>query len=317
MLKQILNNGSAYRTAVCLLLLMAPMGAVYGETRENKSFMGPKSGWSLFTRSGYLHQLKADIDDGGSFSVNRFSIQAGPAYTTENFTGIRLAAGYVFNEYDFSGTSGFGGRMPWDDVHTMGLSVPIRWEMSQKWTGFISPSVRSSGEKGADFSDTLTGGGFAGFSYRFSDRLTIGPGFGVMTRLEESTRFIPLLLFNWKLSNTLSLGTGRGDGEGAGPGLALEWRPSRPWSFSFGGRYKSQRFRLDENGDVPNGIGVDRAVSVLAGVEYHFSPAMRISFSGGVNVNGELGLEDADGRSVTEVDHDPGGFVGFAFSARF
>ncbi len=317
-MKKILNSGSVYRITICLLImLMAPIGAVNGETRANKSPMGPTSGWSLSTSGGYLHQLEADIDDGGSFSVNRFSIQAGPAYTTENFTGIRLSVGYGFDEYDFSGTSGFGGRKPWDDIHTMRLSIPIRWRMSQKWTGFISPSVRSSGEKGADFSDTLTGGGFAGFSYRFSDRLTIGPGVGVMTKLEDSTSFIPLLVFNWKINDTLSFGTGRGGGAVAGPGLALDWRPSRSWSFSFGGRYKSHRFRLDENGDVPNGIGVDRAFPIFVGVEHSFTPVIRMSLIGGVDIGGELGLEDENGQSITEADRDPGGFVGFAFSARF
>lgn len=313
-----LNNGSTYRLLVYMALIaIGSIGTVHAETRTGKPPMGPPTGWSFFTRGGYLHQFEADIDDGGSFSVNRFTIQAGPNYTTKKSTGISLAMGYGFDGYDFSGSSGFSGRRPWDDIHSIRLSVPVRWKMSQKWSGFISPTVRSTGEKEADFNNSITGGGFAGFSYRFSDRLTIGPGIGVMTQLEDSTQFIPVLVIDWKITDTLSLGTGRGIGATVGPGLTLGWKPSSTWSFSFGGRYESLRFRLDENGDVPNGIGVDRAFPVYAGVEYSFTQKIRMSIIGGMDFGGELGLEDDDGRSITEVDHDSVGFVGFAFSARF
>lgn len=299
------------------MMLFASIDVVNGEARANKSPMRPASGWSLFARGGYLHQLEADIDDGGSFRVNRFSIQTGPAFRTEKSTGISLSVGYGFDGYEFSSTSGFGGRRPWDDIHSIRLSIPVSWKMSQKWSGFISPIVRSTGGKEANFSDTITGGGFAGFSYRFSDRLTLGPGIGIMTKLEDSTQFIPVLVINWKITDTLNLNTGRGIGATLGPGLSLDWRPSRTWIFSFGGRYESLRFRLDENGDVPNGIGVDRAFPLFAGVGYSFTPLIRMSLISGVDVGGELGLEDENGQSLTEVDHDPVGFVGFAFSARF
>jgi len=317
-LKQIFNYSGIYRLIVCLLImLVVQVDVVTGETRASNAGMWSKTGWSVFTRGGYVHQLDADIDDGGSFSVNRFFIQAGPTYTTENATSISLAVGYSFDGYNFSGKSGFGGRKPWEDINSLRLSIPVRWKMSQKWTGFISPTVRSTGEKGADFNEAITGGGFAGFSYFFSDRLSIGPGIGVLTQLEDSTRVIPILVINWKITDTLSLNTGRGIGATLGPGLTLDWRPSRTWSFSLGGRYESLRFRLDEGGVVPNGIGDDRAFPIFAGVGYSFTPMIRISFIGGVEVGGELRLEDEDGRSIIEENHDPAGFVGFAFNARF
>jgi hypothetical protein len=300
-----------------LIILVVPIIVFAKETRPSKAGMWSEPGWSAFTRGGYVHQFDADIDDGGSFSVNRFFIQAGPTYTTENATSISLAVGYGFDGYSFSGKSGFGGRKPWEDIQTLRLSIPVRWKMSQKWTGFASPTVRSTGEKGADFNEAITGGGFAGFSYKFGDRLSIGPGIGVLTQLEDSTRVIPILVINWKITDTLSLNTGRGIGATLGPGLTLDWRPSRTWSFSFGGRYESLRFRLDEDGAVPNGIGDDRAFPIFAGVGYSFGPMIRISFIGGAEVGGELRLEDENGRSITEENHDSVGFMGFAFSARF
>lgn len=303
---------------ICLLFLfVAPTVNAAGESRPKRPGMGPKVGWSVFTRGGYVHQFDTDIDDGGSFSVNRFFVQGGPGYTTEKGTSISLAVGYGFDGYDFSGETGFGGRKPWEDIHSLRLSIPLRWKLTRQWTGFVSPTIRSTGEKGADFNNALTGGGFAGFSYRFSDRLSIGPGIGVLTQLEDSTQVIPILVINWKITDTLSLNTGRGIGATLGPGLTLDWQPSRSWSFSIGGRYESLRFRLDEDGTVPDGIGDDRSFPIFAGIGYSFNPMLRLSLVGGVETGGELRLEDEAGRLITKEDHDTAGFVGFAFSARF
>jgi hypothetical protein len=300
-----------------LLLLCSATDAATGETRKRNDTLVSKTGWSVFTRGGYVYQMDTDIDNGGSFSVNRFFVQGGPAYVTEGGTSISLAVGYGYDGYDFSGNAGFGARKPWEDIHSLRFSIPLRWKIGEQWTGFVSPTLRFTGEKGADFDDAATGGGFAGFSYRFSDRLTIGPGVGVLTQLEDSTRVIPILIINWKITDTLSLNTGRGIGATLGPGLTLDWRLSRAWSFSIGGRYESLRFRLDRDGSVPDGIGDDRSFPIFGSIEYSFTPMVRISVLGGVEVGGKLRLEDENGRKIIEENHDPAGFLGIAFSARF
>jgi hypothetical protein len=288
-----------------------------GETRDRTAGLASKIGWSVFLRGGYVHQLDTDIDNGGSFSVNRFFIQGGPTYASDEATSISLAVGYGSDGYDFSGDTGFGGRNPWEDIYSLRFSIPLRWKIDERWTGFVSPALRFTGEANADFGDAATGGGFAGFSYRFSDRLTIGPGVGVLTQLEDSTRVIPILIINWKITETLSLNTGRGIGATLGPGLTLDWRPSGKWSFFIGGRYERLRFRLDEDGTVSNGIGDDRSFPLFCGIEYSFTPLFRISVLGGAEVGGELRLEDENGDTIIKENHDPAGILGIAFRARF
>jgi hypothetical protein len=195
--------------------------------------------------------------------------------------------------------------------------MPLRWRVSEKWTGFAGPTLRFTGESGADVSDSLTGGAFAGFSYRYSDRLSIGPGVGVLTQLEDSTSVIPILVINWKITDTLSLNTGRGIGATLGPGLTLDWQPSSSWVCSIGGRYERLRFRLADDGTVAKGIGDDRSFPIYGSIAYSFTPMVRISAVGGIEVGGELRLADEDGNTITEQDHDAVGFLGFAFSARF
>lgn len=299
------------------LLIAVPTIAKAGKISERNAGLASKIGWSVFTRGGYVHQMDTDIDNGGSFSVNRFFVQGGPTYVSDKGTSISLAVGYGFDGYNFSGNTGFGGRNPWEDIHSLRFSIPLRWKINEQWTGFVSPTIRFTGEKEADFDNALTGGGFAGFSYRYGDRLTIGPGVAVLTQLEDSTRVIPILIINWKITDTLSLNTGRGIGATLGPGLTFDWRPSRAWSFSIGGRYERLRFRLDEEGTVPNGIGDDRSFPIFGGIVYSFTPMVRIGVLGGVEVGGELRLEDENGNTIIKENHDPAGFLGITFSARF
>jgi hypothetical protein len=299
------------------LLIAVPTIAKAGKISERNAGIASKIGWSVFTRGGYVHQMDTDIDNGGSFSVNRFFVQGGPTYVSDKGTSISLAVGYGFDGYNFSGNTGFGGQNPWEDIHSLHFSIPLRWKINEQWTGFVSPTIRFTGEKEADFDNALTGGGFAGFSYRYGDRLTIGPGVGVLTQLEDSTRVIPILIINWKITDTLSLNTGRGIGATLGPGLTFDWRPSRTWSFSIGGRYERLRFRLDEEGAVPNGVGDDRSFPIFGGITYSFTPMIRIGVLGGVEVGGELRLEDENGNTIINENHDPTGFLGITFSARF
>jgi hypothetical protein len=306
-----------YLVSIFFVLTAFPTFAFAEKAQGSNVRPGPRIGWSVFSRGGFVHQFDTNIDNGGSFSVNRLFIQGGPSYTTEGKTSISLAVGYGLDAYDFSGDAGLGGRQPWEDIQTLRFSIPLRWRASEKWTGFAAPTLRFTGENGADYSDSMVGGGFAGFSYRVSDRLSIGPGIGVLTQLEDSTTVIPILVINWKMTDTLSLNTGQGIGATLGPGLTIDWQPSSTWTFSIGGRYEHLRFRLADDGTVPNGIGDDRSFPIFGGVQYSFSPKVRISAVAGVEVGGKLRLEDESGNNIIEENHDAAGFLGVAFSARF
>ena len=287
------------------------------EMNGNKSGRIASDGWSATARSGFIHQMDADIGSGGSFSVDRFLVQTSPNYSYGKGNSIALSLGYGFDSYDFSDEIAFGGRQPWDDVHSLGASIPWRWRINENWMGFVSPSLRYSATDGVDFDDGLTGGGVAAFSYRYSDRLTFGAGFGIMSQLEDDAQIIPILLIQWKITDTLSLQTGQGTGAAPGPGLTLSWHPNERWSILFGGRYEKLRFRLNENGAVPNGVGEDRSFPIFTGIEYHFSPSACLSLTGGIEVGGELSLEDREGRTLIEEKYDPAGFLGLSFSVSF
>lgn len=310
---------SCISTMFRMLFFLLFIVATAVEAAENKQTAPSEeaSPWSFSLRSGFIHQLDTDLDKHGGFSINRFFIQGGPVYSPEYRRSIALEIGYGFDGYDFSDKSVFSNRFPWKDIHTLRLGAPIRREMDNGWSVFILPSLRGTAESGADWGDALTAGAFAGAAYRFSDRLTIGPGMGIMSQLEDNAAIFPLLLIEWKITGRLSLSTGQSALATQGPGIALDWEVTDRWHLLFGGRYDKQRFRLDDRGGVPGGIGENTSFPLYAGASCEISSKVRANIVGGLELGGELRLEDRDGRLIAADDYDPAVFLGVTFAGRF
>ena len=298
----------------CFLVFSA--GSALAQQQKNQGPSGPPGGWSSFARGGAVYQFDTDLDEGGSYDVKRATIEAGRGYAWGPRTSLSLALGYRYDGYSFSRGSGIAAAAPWEDVHSLSLGAPMRRGIGENWSAFLLPSVQSSGESGSDFGDTITGGVLTGFAYRFGERLTIGPGVGVVSELEDSASIFPVLIVDWKITDTLSLETGRGLGASMGPGLTLNYQANDQWSFSVGGRYEKVRFRLDDEGIAPGGIGEDSSFPLFAGFTYSYSPEIKLSLVGGVEFGTELVLEDSDGNRIMKESSDPGGFLGFTFSFR-
>jgi hypothetical protein len=277
----------------------------------------PYRRWSTFLHGGYVYQLDTDMDNGGSFNVNRLFVQGGVSYAPDIRKSISLSLGYGYDGYDFSEKVGFGSLDPWKNINGFRISTPVIWGFGEKWTLFAIPTLRTTAESGADLDDGITGGGFAGFSYRFSDRLTIGPGIGALTQIEENATIFPVIIINWKITERLSLDTGRGLGATLGPGVTLSWRAFEKWNLSLGGRYEKLRFRLDDEGLAPRGVGEDSTFSLYGGATYAFSEKAQLALLIGADLGGELLLEDENGNTIVEEEYDPGIYMGFTFNLRF
>lgn len=269
--------------------------------------------WGSSFQLGYLHQLESDIDSGGSFSVNRANLSAGVTRVFDRYRTIGLSFGYGYDGYDFSGAA----ADPWSDIHTLSMALPIRWSLSDSWDLLAIPTVRSSGASGSSFSDSLSGGFLGGVSYRFGDHLILGPGIGVLTQIEDDTSVFPILIVQWKITDGLELETGRGYGASQGPGLNLNWQASDKWTLSLGSRYENFRFRLDDSGAVPGGIGEEQGVPVYLGASYAISKLSELSFYAGAKFGGTVALEDRSGNRIAKSDHDIAPFAGFAWKLRF
>jgi len=273
--------------------------------------------WRLAVDGGAVKQFETSVDSGGDFDVDRYFLRFSANRNIGEAWSAGISLGYGESRYRFSGSPVFDGDDPWGRIRDYRISLPIRYRADNNWSFVGIPSLRYSGEKGADSSDSRKWGVLAAAAYRFSDRLTIGPGFGVFSEIEDSTDFFPILLVDWKITDTLSLKSGRGLAASRGPGLSLSWSPMQNWRFSLEGRYEKNRFRLDDIGIVPGGVGEDRSIPLALSATYMPDRNLEFTLLGGVEFAGELRLEDSNGNRVADSDYDTAPFAGALVRLRF
>ncbi|MEM0897881.1 MAG: hypothetical protein AAGJ79_13470 [Verrucomicrobiota bacterium] len=270
--------------------------------------------------AGYVHKFESGVDGGGDVSSDFFHLTGrAPLVLRDEFL-ISVSASYYFNDYSFSGgpTGSFASLKPWDSVHTFQVGGFTRWKFAENWELFAIPSIRSTGEGDADLSDTLSGGSLVGFSYTFSDRLKLGPGFGYITQLEDDASIFPIILVDWKITDALSLSTGPTVGASLGPGLSLNHQVTDSVRLSVGARYERFRFRLDKESRVsPNGIGEEKSVPVFAAIGWQATEFIEATILGGVGFGNELNLEDEQGSTIADSDYDTSPFLGVNFKLTF
>lgn len=304
---------------VLFISLLAVCSTAAGQEKSQQGGpRGPQPGWTTLSRGGAVYQFDADLEEGGSYRTTRFNIEAGPGYVWDQRRSVSLSLSYSYDGYRFSAgeEGGISASNPWEDIHSFSLGLPIRWGISEEWSAILVPSVRSTGESGADFDETITAGAVAGFAYRFGDNLIIGPGLVANSGLEEDATVFPILFVNWQITERLSLETGRGLAATLGPGLTLNYRANERWSYLVGGRYEKLRFRLDDRDSAPGGIGEDASFPLFASITRSFYPGTTVSLVGGLDLGGELRQENSSGQTVAEETYDPAGFLGFTFNFR-
>jgi hypothetical protein len=289
-----------------------PTGTYEGHSASNAPPVSP--GWYATVRGAYAHQFESGLNGGGDFSVNRVAIETGAGYMPEFTRRAGLSVGYDLNDYSFSGTT----AVPvWGKVHTLKLAAPVRWAVDDQWTIFAVPVVRWTAEDGADWGQAIGGGGFAGVSYRFGEKLTLGPGFGALTQIEADPSFFPVILVQWKITDRLDLETGRGLGASQGPGLTLSYDVADDWRLVLGGRYEKLRFRLSSSSTNPDGVGEDRGGMVYLGLTWKLGPTGTVSLLGGARFAGRLRVDDSFGSELASADYDIAPYAGFSFGLRF
>jgi hypothetical protein len=256
-------------------------------------------------------QGSTDLDGGGSFSATRLYGRAGVLHQFDGGNiGVFVSTGRI--DYDFSGTPA-----PWGEVRDTSLSVPFRYTLGQGDV-FVVPSLRYDYEDGADHEDGQTAGAFVGYAWRFSDTLSLGPAFGIFSQLEsDDLNIFPAILVDWKITDRARISTGPTIGATQGPGLAFDYAVTDKLRLGVAGRYENIRFRLDDDGPAPGGVGEDTSFPLVLTLDYEPFPGSRLAAFAGAELGGELRLEDSSGRTVQTRDYDPAPIFGIAFRIGF
>ena len=230
---------------------------------------------------------------------------------------VQVVAAYSYAGYDFDDAAAFGGDEAWGGVSTFQAAVSGRYQLTEQWSVFGGLNGASAAEDALD-SSSFTGGGFAGAGYRVNEDLVISGGLSVVSQLEDDALVLPIFAVSWAINDQWQLRGGAldtGATEVVGVGVTYAFDEH----VSVGGQvgYVLQRFRLDDSGFAPEGVGQDERARAAVVVTWRERPGVEASLLGGVAFAGQLRAEDNDGDRVFEEDYDPALFLGARLALRF
>ena len=279
-----------------------------------RSAEGPQAGVSL--NLGGVYSFGSDLSDGpGDVAVTRAFAGVAARFPVLEATQLTLGIESEYSWYDFSGATAFApSGEPWDDVQEIALSLGVQHRVSEQWTVTVGGTIDSSLEIGADFGDSLTYGGAIGAVYSFSEDLSLGLAVGIRSQLEDDVLVLPLPVIDWRINERWRVGSVRDFGV---VGLGVTFTPSEKWSFVLSSGVQAREFRLDDEGAAPDGVGRDWRVPIALRAGYTVTPNFVVAVFGGVDVWGELTLDDRNGNEIAEDELEPAAFVGGGVTIRF
>lgn len=249
-----------------------------------------------------INQFESDFSQGGSFSIERYAFNFNTSTPVATSLRAGISLGYEFEKYHFSGTTAFGGTDPWSDIHRFSAALPVSYRMTDSWSLFLSPRVEWYGESGvAAWKDALSCGAIFAVSYRVSPGLTLGAGAGVFSRMAETKGF-PYIVIDWKITEKLRLNNPFRTSPSGPAGLELSYRISDRWEIAAGGAYRSYRFRLDDSGVAPNGIGELDSTVGYARLTFRMGRNFKLDLYGGAAFNGKMRIAGSNGNELGSDD---------------
>jgi hypothetical protein len=273
-------------------------------------------GWSSFVAITPVTEINADLDLGGDVSVTGALTRIGTSTALGGGARAGVSFSYDYLDYSFSSPTAFGGVAPWGVVQRYGVSVPLQFRVAGDWMLGVSPSADWFRENGAQTSDALAWGAIFSATRLFADGNRIGLGVGAYDQIEE-TSVIPFLIVDWRLGERWRLINPFQSGPTGGAGLELDYQFSPEFSVGLGFSFREYRFRLSEDGPVPNGIGEQRGRPIFLRGTYTFGPSIALHMYAGVVTAGKLLVEDRNGNLLREEDFDPAPLLALSLVGRF
>ena len=299
-----------------LLVILTFFVPIWQPAMGQQTPVRSKVGDTEFSVSAFtLYQFDTSLEGGGDYNVQRyfFRFDAGRQTTAALKAGIGLS--YDYEDWDFTGASGFRG-LPWGDIHRTGIDLSFQYTGIEDWTLFFLPALQFARESGAEWGDSFQIGAVLAASYRISPKLTLGIGAGLYTGLEDTKGF-PFVVIRWQITDRLMLANPFRPGPTGPAGLELIYSINKSWQVAAGSAWRTFRFRLDNQGPAPEGIGEVNLVPAWGRVTWSFDRRLALDFYAGVAFDGELKLENRNGDEIGKVDQDAAPFGALAVNFRF
>ncbi len=313
------RNSSLPVAVLALLAVVCPCAAQDPAAVGNQPAAQPPlddTDLTLSISAGYQFLFRTNLDAGGSYSVDRVGLELKVKTKIGQDWRVEGNLRYLLNDYDFNAVVGLGGD-PWSDIHTLQMDVRFEWWTTNDIVVMFGPFVMWSRESGASWDRALTGGVFAGVMYVSSAQLAWGAGIGVSSQLEDSVLVYPILFLDWKFSSDMKLTSVAGPVGLAFTGIEWVWEFADHFEFGVGARYEFRRFRLDDSGFAPGGVGEETSIPFWGRLSYRFNDNFSVDVYAGVVAGGTFQVDDANGNRLGDDDSRLAPTLAIAFRVNF
>jgi len=269
----------------------------------------------------YGHQFEVDVDNSGT-DMARDNAYFSVAHRTKLSDKASMFAlgSYTLHRYNFSSNSGLMNYYQWDDVHRMVLGALVGYDLNDRWRLIGGGLVKSWGEGGGDYGDSITGGLIGGFDYHPNEDFSVGLIIGAFSALEDSLALLPVPTMKWNFAEDWRLHVGLVSVSDPGVGAEVTWQVGKTVSIGTGFAFQSRRYRLNNktrrrsmsrpNRTDKDGIGQETELPVFVMIQWKPTPKSSLDLLGGVALAGNVRVESSTGGRISDNDYDPAPFVG-------
>lgn len=220
---------------------------------------------------------------------------------------------FSVNDYDFGG-GGFSAGDPWNTILTLRMMTRLRYALGDRWGVFAGGIFMFAPETGADWGDSFTGGGLFGVDFQQSKTLFVSLGVAVLSQIEEDSRFTPTVILNWLPDPQWAVRVGAVPATGGAAAAGeVAYRIIDPLEVGLGLLYNQRRFRLDDSGPVPDGVGEDNNLPLRLRLGWDITDDISLNLLAGVALAGEVRIDDSHGNELNKQNYDPAPYIGLRF----
>lgn len=241
----------------------------------------------------------ADLSDEGSVAVTRVGPLLGVRIAPRETSFFDFSLGAEFSFYDFDGATGLAADGdPADNFAEYLVGARYTGQVNEDWWWFAGGNASWAAEDGADLGDGFTASGIVGATYAVNERLSIGGGLVVRSRIEDDPLIYGLPVINWRINEQWTLET-------LSNSLRLTYAPSEDWAVYVAGGWESREYRLGDEGPLPDGVMRDDRIPIVLGAVIRPGENIELDIAAGSTVWSEFEFRDSTGAEIAEADADP------------
>ena len=256
-----------------------------------------------------------EIDDGdASVFLSRTAGSVDFTFRPSSRLSLTVGVGGAVSVYEVDNAGDFLPGLdddPFDEFYAPRITARGFYAIDRTWGVFAGGDVLAAFESGADFGDSITGGGFGGVQWTPSADLSIGFGVLAQTRLEDDTLVIPIVTLDWQVNEKVNVLV-------QGPGARINVDVCPMFTVHLFGRLGVGEFRLsDDHAVARDGIFRDWRVLVGAGATWRPLDGLEVFIEGGASVYRQLEILDSGGDELVEEETDPSAMLAFGLRYDF